>query len=38
MIEGAVLFATGHKSEPGQIREYGSGPILTVEPEQSALL
>ena len=34
MIEDAVLLATSHKRKPGQIREHGSGPILTIEPQQ----
>jgi hypothetical protein len=38
MIEGGVLFATGHKREPSQISEHGSCPILTVEPEQGVCL
>src|SRR5512142_2606960 len=38
MIEDAVLFATGHKREPGQISEHGSGSILAVEPQQSVCL
>ena len=38
MIEGAVLFATGHKREPGQIGKHGSGPILAVESEQGVFL
>jgi len=38
MIECGVLFTSCHKSESGQIREHGSGPILAVEPEQSAPL
>jgi hypothetical protein len=37
MIEGAVLFATGHKREACQIREHRSGPILAVKPEECAL-
>ena len=38
MIEGGVLFAAGHKGEPGQISEHSSCPILAVEPEQGSPL
>src|SRR5215469_3211987 len=31
MIKGCVLLATGHKSEPSQIGEHGSRPILAVK-------
>jgi hypothetical protein len=34
MIEGGVLFATGHKREAGQIAEHSPRPILAVESEQ----
>ena len=33
MIEHRVVFAAGHKGEPGQVREHGPGAILAVEPE-----
>src|SRR5215469_11424883 len=32
VIEDRVLFATGHKSEASQVSEYGSCPILAIEP------
>jgi len=38
MIEGTVLFASGHESKPGQVSEHGSGPILAVEAQQGTPL
>ena len=37
VIEHAVLFATGHVGEAGQISQHGSRAILSVESEQGAL-
>jgi hypothetical protein len=36
MIEHRVVFAACHKREPSHIGERSPGPILAVEPEQSA--
>jgi hypothetical protein len=38
MIESGVLFATGHKSETGQIGEHGPGAILSIEAEEGTFL
>jgi hypothetical protein len=38
MIKDCVLFASGHKGEANQVGEDGSGAILSVKPEQGALL
>jgi len=38
VVEHAVLFASGHKGEPGQISKHCSRAILSVEPEQGACL
>jgi hypothetical protein len=38
MIEGAVLFATRHKSKPSQIGKHGTGSILAKDMEQRAFL
>src|SRR5436190_4418041 len=38
MIEGTVLFASGHISEASQICQHGPGAILPVEPQQGACL
>ena len=36
MIKQVIVFATGHKGEPGHIREHGPVAILSIEPEQRA--
>src|SRR5205085_2906170 len=38
MIEHGVVFAAGHKGETSHVGEHGPGAILSIEPEQSALL
>jgi hypothetical protein len=36
MIEGGVLFAARHKSEPGQVSEYGPSAVLAKDMQQGA--
>ena len=38
MIEHRVVFAAGHKGETSHVGEHGPGAILSIEPEQGALL
>jgi hypothetical protein len=38
VIEHGVVFATRYKAEAGQIREYGPSAILSIEPQQGALM
>jgi hypothetical protein len=38
MIEHRVVFAAGNIGEPSHVGEHGPGAILSIEPEQGALL
>jgi hypothetical protein len=38
MIEHLVIFATSHKGEASQVRQRSSRAILSIEPEEGALL
>ena len=38
MIEHGVVFAAGHKGETSHVGEHGPGAILSIEPQQGALL
>src|SRR6266566_5444470 len=38
MIEHRVVFAAGHKGETTHVGEHGPGAILSIEPQQGALL